>query len=691
MFFNKKRNSFCVTYNCQAFLLFFCFISFISCKDPIYGTKKAYFDTVLEKVGDDARANHHYTEKGMAYLDSVFENVKGAGIIHQVSRYMDMQYYTDDHNLKMLYIDSSINLLEKYAATDETTMILYADLLHIKGSLYFEVKNYDEAIKNFTLMKIAFSTIKTKDTCDIYKYYHSMANILYAQQKFLLAASFFRMKYKIALTCFEDPYLKFLTVQENIDNTGICFAKAGLPDSATWYYNATLDYISQSEKTFLTPERKQTFLLTKCVVYANQADILFRQNKYEEAEKLYLQSIKGTKETDKIFTISTRLSLASMYLQINQVKKAGSILQELASTIDTTDVSASLVDFYRLRSKYLIKTNQPFAAHAELLHSYNTKDSIEKRDRQFNATDITREFENKQQKAANEVLQKENEIKNSYLLVAVITAILALLIVLMVWHNLKRTSHYAKNLAILNREINQKNDDLQKTLKSLEESHRENNRIMRVVAHDLKNPISAIRTLVYTMLKKEKPGPVKESLELVQTTCIDAIALIRDLLDNKRNISSISKELVDIGRLIEQSGELFAAKAMEKKQQLILEVDHPLILVNRQKILRVISNIVNNAIKFSPQNSDITIRLERKDNVVLLSVQDKGIGIPADLKEGIFSINSAISRIGTEGEESHGLGLSISRTIVEEHNGRLWFESEEGKGSVFYVELPYLN
>jgi len=106
---------------------------------------------------------------------------------------------------------------------------------------------------------------------------------------------------------------------------------------------------------------------------------------------------------------------------------------------------------------------------------------------------------------------------------------------------------------------------------------------------------------------------------------------------------------------------------------------------------RVISNIVNNAIKFSPEQSVIDIKLKRKEHSVLLSVHDTGIGIPKALQDKIFNMSPEVSRTGTIGEESYGLGLSISQKIIEEHQGKIWFESTDGKGSVFYVELPYMN
>ncbi len=107
---------------------------------------------------------------------------------------------------------------------------------------------------------------------------------------------------------------------------------------------------------------------------------------------------------------------------------------------------------------------------------------------------------------------------------------------------------------------------------------------------------------------------------------------------------------------------------------------------------RVVSNIVNNAIKFSPANTTINVKLKRKNNSsVLLSVEDHGIGIPDNLHDKIFTMHPESGRTGTAGEESHGLGLSIASKIVAEHNGKIWFESKVGSGSVFYVELPCIN
>jgi len=673
-------------------LLYLSLIAFVfsfSCKNSSKETD-AYLNKIFDKVDSSGSS---YTRADIELLDSAFANVKNADVNQRANRYMHKVYYyratKEDDDSTLLYADSTINLLQNHINKNWLSARFYANAFFAKGNVFLKIKNYDEAIRNFTIGKIILSS-KVKDPCEEYFYYQSMANILYIQKKYKLAADFFRMKYTIGEHCGYDPFLRFWGVQENMDNTGICYFKAGLTDSAAYYYNLTLQYIEQHEEKYKA--RAGQLLIAKSVVYANQADILNQQKNYKEAELLYLKSITATKEADEGFTRATRLSLAAMYLNLGQVKKAANVLNDISIKIDSTEISTQVSTYYKTLSDYYIKVQQPYKAHAMLLHSYNINDSIEKRDYLLNTTDVGREFENREQKAINERLKKENEIKNVYLLVTIISAVLGLVIILLILMNLKRTSAYVKKLTALNNKVNQKNDDLQRTLQSLEQSHRENNRIVKMVAHDLKNPIAAIRTLAYSLLKKEQPEQTKESLELIASACVDSINLIKDLLDNKRNLSNVGKELVDMGNLIEQCTELFQAKAEEKKRQLTLHIEHPVLMLNRQKIWRVISNLINNAIKFSPENTIINVNLKRlNESSILLSVKDNGIGIPDNIRDKIFTIDPENSRQGTAGEESYGLGLSIASKIIEEHNGKIWFESDVGKGSVFYVQLPYAN
>jgi two-component system, OmpR family, sensor histidine kinase VicK len=106
------------------------------------------------------------------------------------------------------------------------------------------------------------------------------------------------------------------------------------------------------------------------------------------------------------------------------------------------------------------------------------------------------------------------------------------------------------------------------------------------------------------------------------------------------------------------------------------------------KLLQVVNNLVSNAIKFSPDDSTVVINVEERVEDVIFSVKDVGVGIPESLQSLIFDRKTVAARTGLEGEKSIGLGLSITKILVDRMGGRIWFDSIPGHGSTFYFTLP---
>lgn len=109
---------------------------------------------------------------------------------------------------------------------------------------------------------------------------------------------------------------------------------------------------------------------------------------------------------------------------------------------------------------------------------------------------------------------------------------------------------------------------------------------------------------------------------------------------------------------------------------------------DQKNIESIFSNLIANAIKFTPKGGQIRITFENEGDLIRTSVTDNGIGIPADLRDSIFSAESRSNRKGTEGEASSGLGLLLCKELVQLHGGEINFESTEGKGTTFYFTLP---
>lgn len=172
------------------------------------------------------------------------------------------------------------------------------------------------------------------------------------------------------------------------------------------------------------------------------------------------------------------------------------------------------------------------------------------------------------------------------------------------------------------------------------------------------------------------------------------INLVNDLL----NISRIEEDRfifkfkpASLQETLENTLKEFSYALSEKKMTLDYrkpERPLPKVLMDEAKIHVVLQNILNNALAYTPANGKITVSLEQKDKEIITRVEDNGMGIPQDQKHRLFSkffrANNAI-RMQTEGS---GLGLFIAQNIIEKHQGRIWAESEENKGSTFYFALP---
>jgi signal transduction histidine kinase len=212
---------------------------------------------------------------------------------------------------------------------------------------------------------------------------------------------------------------------------------------------------------------------------------------------------------------------------------------------------------------------------------------------------------------------------------------------------------------------------------------------MKVVAHDLRNPISGITAIATMMLESGRLGnDDRTMLELIKNSSETSTELVSDLLQIHTHAEEMTKELIDLRELINKCVNLLYLKADAKGQRIVTQLQQAAIFANPQKIWRVMSNLISNAIKFSSTGAVINVKLEALENKVRIRVEDHGIGIPDKLKDKVFDMFTEARRTGTAGEQTFGLGLAISRQIIEAHGGTIWFESSPGKGSTFYIELP---
>ncbi|MFY8001920.1 MAG: hybrid sensor histidine kinase/response regulator [Candidatus Kapaibacteriota bacterium] len=225
----------------------------------------------------------------------------------------------------------------------------------------------------------------------------------------------------------------------------------------------------------------------------------------------------------------------------------------------------------------------------------------------------------------------------------------------------------------------------------------EKNEFLGIVAHDLKNPLANVKMftdLMHRDVETLSKDEIKEYTGDVLSETDRMFTLITNLLDvNKIERGFKANPIkLDLASLTEAITDNYRSRAEQKSLTLHFESKAPIANVSADEVatMQVVENIVSNAVKYSPvgANKNIWVRIVPAEKAWRVEVQDEGPGLSDDDKAKLFGHFARLSAQPTGGEHSTGLGLSIVKKMVEAMNGKIWVESEKGKGATFIVELP---
>jgi two-component system, sensor histidine kinase and response regulator len=248
----------------------------------------------------------------------------------------------------------------------------------------------------------------------------------------------------------------------------------------------------------------------------------------------------------------------------------------------------------------------------------------------------------------------------------------------------------------LNRELIRSKEIIREDAQRLAKINAEKDRFFSIIAHDLRGPFSGCMGLTeiiatnFDSLSKEE---MKEYALTLFETAGQLNKLLVNLLDWARmqmGMIGFNPESGLLHHMIEESAEMYRKRALKKNISLNIEVAGDLTVMADPNMLNtVVRNLLSNAVKFTHPEGVITLKAEKTSaGKVLLTVKDSGIGIPPQILSNLYQIDKKVSRPGTSGEQSTGLGLLICRDFVRQHGEDLQVESTVGKGSTFRFELP---
>ena len=229
----------------------------------------------------------------------------------------------------------------------------------------------------------------------------------------------------------------------------------------------------------------------------------------------------------------------------------------------------------------------------------------------------------------------------------------------------------------------------------LNDLNRTKDKFFTIIAHDLKGPFCSILGLTELLVTEYDNISEEERLsfiKLLHSSSNSTYKLLEDLLEwarLQRGQIEIRKEELNLIGLINESIEPSLSNARKKGITVIKNIeDHISVMVDDNSIKTIIRNLFNNAIKYTPNGGFVEFNALQNENDIEISIADTGIGMSPDRISKLFRIETSHSRLGTNDESGTGLGLILCKEIIAKNDGKIWVESEPGKGSIFKFSIP---
>ncbi len=236
-------------------------------------------------------------------------------------------------------------------------------------------------------------------------------------------------------------------------------------------------------------------------------------------------------------------------------------------------------------------------------------------------------------------------------------------------------------------------EEKERELQVLREVDGLRSQLLANISHELRTPLTSIKGFVSTLLRTDAQWSEEEQRDFLQTIDQESDRLTRiisDLLDMSRieaKALKLDKDNYQISEILDSVSSSLASLTERHQLQVIVPPDLPPVFVDLMRIGQVLTNLVENAAKYSPEGSEITIETQLAGDQVIVSVTDRGQGIAPELLPRVFDRFYQAESIATGRKSGTGLGLSICQGILETHDGRIWVESKLGEGSKFSFSL----
>ena len=607
----------------------------------------------------------------------------------------DLAYSRRDYATAMHYA----NQMGDFLAQFEVDPASEADVFFRQGDNYFRLRQYDLAMQAFLKGKTLGDEATNK--CILAGFNYRLGMVSYKQGNMQEAVDFWRLSLRNYDNCSDLQTTGLFRIQEIASNIGLAYWQLKDYDqSIHWYDSALLAVQTLPTKTAADSFRIE---LARAVIAGNRAFSHYERGEKDTALVLLETSFDfnfNHKNGDQGHAIFIGNQLVRYLLMEEKLDKAQTLLHKLSGIISSLPNSPSEQAFIGNQLNYYIKSRQTDSIDYFFKRYALVADSLQCYGRDLNKLNTSLLLSGLEKDHALKTAEQEAKAQQNIRRVGTIFLVILTITICVVIYLLLRARRQNQTLRMLNDFVNKQNQQLEqakleqkKMNEELAASNARKDELMRIVAHDLRNPLAAIYSMSQVVLDQVQ-GEDREFFELTQKACEGALQLINDLLEGKApSLTADAKTVFStqpINAFLQETLKLVAHRAAEKDITLHFDPVKPSLLVriDTERLRRALINLLVNAIKFSPRGGAVALQAGLKDDALHIAVIDNGIGISEADQAGIFNAHPTTNNTGTEGEQSFGMGLSITKRIADQHGAKLQVSSVQGQGAVFTLSLP---
>jgi signal transduction histidine kinase len=512
------------------------------------------------------------------------------------------------------------------------------------GLVYYHLQEYKMAEK-YHLENIQAAK-KYNLPVRLSKYYNNLGNVKIRQQKHVLALRYY-LKADSSLEEGKDRYLR-ATILGNI---AISYENLDLYNKARNYYDRALSLATEIND-----------INTKVLALRGMQRVLYELNDTTRS-KYYLDSVWNLcKENNDYWT------LAAISNELTErYKKEGN---------------------YKLGLYYMDKYHE----------YYDSSHNIEKTKEIHR---LKEKFESKQKAQRIDLLEKENKLQEEakekrilQIVILIIIVFFALIASLYFWRRNKVRKRINQQLTEQNQLILEQQEEIKIQNENLSKANQLKDKMFQIISHDLKSPLIAlddVARIIPYCIEDEDYETLRKSSQTLNTSVSRVLGLIDNLLAwamNQGGNIPYNPEKLRINEVVNEVMDVYHNQAEKKDIAFQNNIDSDyLVFADKNLLMTVLRNLINNAIKFTYENGNIELEAEEDEDYLRISVEDDGIGMDKERLENIFSLEKDKS-IGTHGEPGNGLGMFFTKEFVSINKGEISVESEKGKGTKISFTLP---